>query len=388
MITRCLSLLSSSHILILSSLFTSGINFAIFVIYPTLIGTDALDAFIRNNYAGGFYLFGIASSVSIIATKIITTYNWQSLIRYLIFSFSAFLVLILFFYNYTFNINSILCVLSALFLHINGFMLAVLIRDNKITPCFYLQIVQPLFFLIGILLSFYFGYSWAYSYSLSVLIAFIAFLYFFNLSRIRVLLLSNRSNGSPRGLLSYQHLLLTLISSMSFPFFFQVELFFVGEFTPLALGEYTVLQKMYSSVSVALFSGVLVHLYAANKGQAMPLKKMLKLPLLTSFVVSCVAIFLNVLGKDLSLFTLLLTVITSYIFSIAMFASFAMSIKNAKMNICFMAISLSIYLLAFQFMVINSITEMLGLSLIFYSTYVFIYIYSTRYPKKDKQCQI
>jgi len=382
MITRWLSLLSASHVLILSSLFTSGVNFAIFVIYPTLIGTDALDAFIRNNYAGGFYLFGIASSVSIIATKIISTYNWQSLIRYLIFSFSAFLAVILFFYNYTFNTNSILCVLSAFFLHLNGFMLAVLIRENKITPCFYLQIIQPLFFLVGISLSIDFDYSWVYSYSLSVLIAFIVFLYFFNLNRVRVLLLSNCSNGSARGLLSYQHLLLTLISSMSFPLFFQVELFFVGEFTTLALGEYTVLQKMYSSVSVALFSGVLVHLYGTSGGQIMPFKKMLKLPLLTSFVVSCVAIFLNLLGKDLSLLTLLLTVITSYIFSIAMFASFAMSIKNAKVNIYFMAISLSLYLFVFQFVVVSSIAEMLGLSLIFYSTYVFIFLLHKQIPQK------
>ncbi|MDR8524421.1 hypothetical protein [Shewanella fidelis] len=334
-----------------------------------------MDLFIRSNYAGGFYLFGIASSVSIIATKIISSYNWQSLQRYLIFSFVAFIILILTLYDYAFSISALLCIFAALLLHLNGFMLAVLIRDEKIQACFFLQLVQPAVFLTGILLSTWLGYDWAYPYFLSTFIAFFAFIFCSNFNRIYNLLNSKGNAEFSRGLLSYSGLFLTLISSMSFPLFFQLELFFVGELTSLSLGKYTVLQKMYSSVSVALFGGVLVHLYGKDKSGILPLKKVLTLPLITSFVVSCVAIILSFLGDGLSSSTLLLTIFTSYVFSIAMFVTFAMSINNAKVNIYLMVISFLIYLVVFQLLIVDNITIMLGVSLVFYISYILMFVF-------------
>ena len=382
MFKKASSLLAPEHLLVLSSLFTSGINFIIYVIYPSLMGAGSLDLFIRDNYAGGFYLFGIASSVSIVTTKLISYHDIKSVTKYAQISTLIGGCVLLSLYQYIQSITALSCILAAVLLHANGFMLAVLIRLKKIRICATLQVVQPFLFLSGILLAISFELMWAYCYLISVAVAFVIFL--------RVLskgdfydLFSNKIVR--RTTISLRSLLMLIVASMSFPLFFQLELFFVGEFTKVSLGEYTILQKMYSSVSVALFSGLLVYMYGESK-QGFQWRKIFTLPLLSAFVVCCLAIVLSFLGKGVDIHLLFVTVITSYIFSVAMFITFAMNVDNATLNIKLLFVAMLVYSIMLFSIDIESALQMLLISLSFYGTYILLYYYVISSRRKASEC--
>jgi hypothetical protein len=240
--------------------------------------------------------------------------------------------------------------------------------------CAMIQIIQPFIFLGGILIATYYELVWAYFYLVSVALAFVIFLRIYLRDNIYNLF---TNNSVKKTTINFQSLFILVLASMSFPVFFQLELFIVGEFTKFNLGEYTIVQKMYSSVSVALFSGLLVYMYGESK-QGFNWKNICTLPLLSAFVVCCLAIVLAFLGKDLDKSLLVVTVIVSYVFSVAMFITFAMNIDNTVLNIKLLFISMSVYLLAIVFINIESQLQMLLTSLYFYGSYIFLYVVNSR----------
>lgn len=356
------------HLLVLSSLFTSGINFIIYVIYPTLMGANSLELFVRDNYAGGFYLFGLASSVSVVTTRLISFHDMKSVSKYVQLSMLIGGLTFLVLHQYIQTITALSCILAAVILHANGFMLALLIRLKKIRACAILQVVQPFIFFVGIMLASNYEVTWAYFYLLSVVIAFIFF----------YKLISNKeycdlfAKNTARTTISFSNLLKLIFACMSFPFFFQLELFFVGEFTSLSLGQYTIIQKMYSSVSVAMFSGLLVYMYGESE-QGFHWRKILILPLLSASVVCCLAIFLNFFEGFVDFHLLIVTIITSYVFSVAMFISFAMNVNNTMLNIKLLFFSILVYLFLLLSVQIDSAYQMLLISLSFYGIYIIFY---------------
>lgn len=347
-----------------------------------MIGADSLDLFVRDNYAGGFYLFGIASSVSIVTTKLVSYHDIKSIAKYAQFSALIGGCVLLSLYQYIQSVTALSCILAAVLLHANGFMLAILIRLKRIRICAILQVLQPFLFLGGILLADRFDLMWAYCYLASVVVAFVIFLRVLSKGDFYNLFTNETVN---RTTISLRSLLMLIVASMSFPLFFQLELFFVGEFTKVNLGEYTILQKMYSSVSVALFSGLLVYMYGESK-QGFQWRKIFTLPLLSAFVVCCLEVVLSLLGKGVDIQLLIVTVITSYIFSVAMFITFAMNIDNAKLNIKLLFFAMLVYTVMLFNIRTESALQMLLLSLFFYGTYILLYYYVISRRRAASEC--
>lgn len=370
MFKKSLLYLAPEHLLVLSSLFTSGINFIIYVIYPFLTGASSLEMFIRDNYAGGFYLFGLASSVSVVTTRLISFHDKKSVIRYAQLSILAGVIILLFLHQYIMTLTALSCILAAVILHINGFILTFLIRLKKIRACAILQIVQPLIFLVGIVLASNYEIMWSYFYLISVVIAFLFFLRLMSKYECCNLFSENVS----RTTISFRSLLKLIFACMSFPLFFQLELFFVGEFTSINLGQYTIIQKMYSSVSVAMFGGLLVYMYDETK-QGFHWRKILTLPLISASLVFFLAIFLNSIEKFFNVHLFFVTIITSYIFSVAMFISFAMNVTNVSLNLKLLFFSVLIYSFVLFNSEIHSVYQMLLVTLLFYGVYVFLYCF-------------
>ncbi|PMH10117.1 hypothetical protein [Vibrio splendidus] len=380
-----LGAITNRNLLILSSLITSGVNFLIFVIGPTFYGFQELSVFVRNNYVGGIYLFSVASSISIVSSVLLSRKNIAALTLYIKSCVLIFAVFFLFLVYFNFDrsfVNSIICLLSALILHILGFYVASLIYKESIAVCFCLQISQPLLFFSGILL-FSPHVDWAKIYFASTLLTLILFSIKLDFGWIKKRFTNNKET------MTFTELAMIIISSMSFSLFFQFEQIFVGEFTSIDLGHFVSIQRLYTSVSVALFGTMLTYLYKNRVGDSdkeLPrIFGLIHYPLLSVFAVTALMIGMNLLAlSDYTLNQVILVSSVSYLFGLSMFISFFMSIDHPLLNIGIMLSSSLIYGLIASVSKISTIQDVCIMTTIFFGVYLAGYTLIREFFNKGK----
>ena len=378
---------SKNLILAIGAALASGFNFYSFVFLPTLVGTGNLEEFVRENYLGGLYLFGIGSSIAPFGAYVFLSGQGKALFRYAIISVSCFSLLCLGGISLLNTSMSLVCLGAALCMHLAGFLLASLIRQEKILAASVLQVLQPMLF-AGLVTLYEFGYSselnWPYSYSLSCffLIFFIAFFVDWNW------LIDSLSKSTPVQI-SYSSIITRILMSASFPLFFQLELILVGNFSSINLGDYAVVQKLYASVAISLFGSVGLRLVmnrgsSLKDGELLVSSKIICMALIVLCAVLLVGFSLVFMGKSHKPTAGLVvgSAIVSAIYTVASFISLLANTFQPYLAVRSLFFSLSLYLVAFYLVVPQNSIDLLILAgfafLVYIISYQFIFLKNER----------
>ena len=324
---------SKSLMLALGSALASGFNFYSFVFLPALSGVGNLEEFVRDNYLGGLYLFGIASSVAPFSIYIFARGKSLALQRYSALSLMG-LILIGIAGIGVANVPwSYACLAAAFCMHGAGLFLAGLIQQERIILASGLQIIQPALF-AGLLslhaLGFLSGLNWTLLYSLSCFACLISFTAFADWKWLATTL-KEASTEYP----NWPSILARVMLSGSFPLFFQLELILAGNFSHANLGEYAMVQKLYASVSIALFSTVGMRMVIASPtGNGILLnKKVILMALSCTIFVFLIGSGIYILGKShgVSMKLIFFSSIVAFFYTLSSFLGLAMNSGNPRL---------------------------------------------------------
>lgn len=112
---------SKSLMLAVGAALASGFNFYSFVFLPTLVGTANLDEFIRANYLGGLYLFGVGSSIGSFSVYVFAHGKGNALFRYATISLVGLGLLGLGAVSLLDTLMSVVCLGAAFCMQVAGF---------------------------------------------------------------------------------------------------------------------------------------------------------------------------------------------------------------------------------------------------------------------------
>jgi hypothetical protein len=363
--------------LIWGATIASLFNFYSFILLPTFVGTESLGDFIRDNYLGGFYLFGIAASVSPLSIFILTEGKFLSFQRYL--TISIFCLFAIGGGGFWLDVGSgslRFALLAAAFgMHSLGFFLASMIRQERFLGALVLQAAQPVIF--GILLTINevgelrFA-SWSVLYVLSVIFPLTISPFFIDRQWIFSTLGDKPMVGS-----NWSSIIFRMVLAVSFSFFFQVELIIGGLYSPLNLGDFGLVQRLYSSISISIFGAIGVRLIfqqlELGKGKVITVNfTMLTLAVIVSFAVLGVGYSLLLFNSfsSLTLNVVALCAIASFLFTIANFLSLSLVSFKPTYALISQFISFFIYFVLFYFVAPKGIQSFLALSCIYFFTYI------------------
>lgn len=258
-------LASRSWVLVLGSALASGLNFYSFLILPALTGVSGLEQFVRDNYLGGLYLFGIGSSIAPFSVFVFAGGRRHALARYGLLAALAFGVIGLGGHRLARWPWSYLCMLGAACMHAAGFFLAALMRQGHIRTAALLQTAQPAGFAALVSIERFGssgGRSWAVLYVLSCVAGLAAFIATSDRRAI-----ADALRGAPSERVDWYGIVTRVALSVSFPLFFQLELILGGNLSGVNVGVYSMLQKLYSSIATSLFGSLGVLMLMRGGGQ-------------------------------------------------------------------------------------------------------------------------
>lgn len=367
---------SSSFLLSIGAVFASALNLYSFVILPSFVGAGNLEYFIRDNYLGGLYLFGIGSSIASSSIYIFNLGKNQALLQYATISLISFF-LIGFGGIYLANIpESYICLVAALGMHTAGFFLAAMIRQGRALAASIVQIIQPMIF-SGLLSLREFGFlselNWTYLYAFSCLFFIIIVVAWTDWKWLSQYLIEPSSSNT-----SWFSTLGRIALSASFPLFFQLELILVGHHTSAILGDYAVLQKLYASVSISIFGFAGLRIAMINTDLQAGLGKLIKTKIF--FLAICVSVCVFFLGYSiffvgrLSILSIQLVVLSAFIAFLYTISSFLFLLMNSfKPQLTFKVFSLSlfVYMSTYYFVSPQKLIEFLMLAGVLFFSYIF-----------------
>jgi len=366
---------SKNFMLAVGAALASGFNFYSFVFLPTLAGTANLDEFVRANYLGGLYLFGVGSSISPFSAYVFTSGKGIALFRYLMISLVGLVFVALGGVSFLNTTESIFCLGAALCMQIAGFFLASLIRQERVLAASVLQILQPMLFAGLLTLHEFTGYSdlnWPLSYSLSCFIFVVVIAVFGDWNW-----LSENLTGPALTVTSWRSILVRIILSASFPLFFQFELILIGKFSFINLGDYAMAQKLYASVVISIFGSVglrLVMVEAEFPKSRAPLVN--TTVFIMAFIVLCVVLLvgfgLSFFGKERGISSGLVVgcAIVSAIYTVASYVSLLATRFKPDLAAKALFFSLSLYSVAFYLMAPQNSLSALILSGFLFVAYI------------------
>ncbi len=239
---------------IVGPLIASLSNFCIFIIFPLAFDDSGMGSFIKSNYLGGLYLFGVASSTTPVTLLAFKQKNFTFIFVY--FFLSLLLIVLLPVFEYSFNLGisfglkTYICLFSALFLQYTSFVLAKLVILERARDILTLVIIQPLSFLIILLINIIFNFEidWAFIYFFSCM-ASVYFAQQLN-SDLRPIFFGYTS--SIKSVLA--KLIAVMIGGVGISLFLQIEQIFVGRVLYLDIEKFVIFQKIYSSIPIALLT--------------------------------------------------------------------------------------------------------------------------------------
>ena len=366
---------SKSLMLAVGAALASGFNFYSFVFLPTLVGTANLDEFVRANYLGGLYLFGVASSIGPFSAYVFTSGKGNALFRYATISLVGLCLVGLGGVSLINNLDIVACLGAALCMHIAGFFLASLIRQERVLAASALQILQPMLFAGLLTLHEFLGFyelNWPLYYSLSCFIFVVAIAVFGDWGWLTKTL----AKPTP-AVTSWRSILARIILCASFPLFFQFELILIGNFSLINLGDYAMAQKLYASVAISIFSSVglrLVMVEADFPESRAPLinTKILVMAFIVLCIVLLVGFSLSYFGKERGISSGLVAgcAIVSAIYTVASYVSLLATTFKPELAAKALLFSLSLYSVAFYLITPQNSLSALILSGFFFVAYI------------------
>lgn len=240
--------------LILGAVVASALNFYAFVIAPSLFAVSHLGQFVKDSYLSGFYMAIAVSSIMPFCVFMFRLGGQTALRRYVQISLITAVFISISGIGIARLPWSYMMVASALIMHVAGFYLGALIHQERTLLIAVLQSLQPFLFACFITLNQFVSDAsipWSGLYLLSATLAITMFVATARYHQIRSDIAAvQQSNVSTFAVLAI------ITATVSFPIFFHIELFLIGNFGSIALGEYAIVQKLYGSVATSLFGSV------------------------------------------------------------------------------------------------------------------------------------
>lgn len=365
---------SRGALLALGSAAASALNFYSFVLFPAWFGVGSLDAFARDNYLGGMYLAGVASSVAPIGIFVLSGGGRQALRRYAGLSAAGLVAVVLGGWSLASAPWSFACLVGAVCMHCAGFLLAALIYEGRAPVAAGLQVLQPAVFAALLTVTRFDDDSgadrWALLYLVSALCCVGSFAAFTRWYELGIALRPVRALPAP-----WRNLIVRIVLCVSFALFFQAELILCGQFTNIVLGKYTILQKLYSSISISIFGslGVLMLAKQAREpGSPILSRNVFLLGLFCVCAVMLVGTLVSLtdVSSSLNLPLIAASGATAFIFTVASFINLLMQTNHALRSLQSLLAALAIYLILFFIIRPSSALGMLVLAGCFFSSYV------------------
>lgn len=359
-------------VLTVGSAAASGCNFLSFVVLPSVFGTTDLQTFTQHNYLGGLYLFTIASSVGPLSVFILNEGSGKSLLRYSAISLAAFIAIGGGAFWLASFPSSYACLIAAVCMHCAGFLLALLIKENRLMLASILQTVQPASFSALILLNEYHLFAiheWAWAYLVSALICVVAFMATANKSKIMALVHERQRQVAP-----WQSISGRMLLCISFPLFFQLELILCGTLQTADLGTYAILQKLYSSIAISLFGslGIFMITHGPRKPSMGSMSTYI-IPAIASAVLvlaACGVVLLFGRQQVMTHAVVVEAMIVSMLFTVSNFLALQLTSQRPRSGVRVFAGALLVYLLFFIWQRPASAGGMLVAAGLFFSAYV------------------
>jgi hypothetical protein len=189
-------------------------------------------------------------------------------------------------------------------------------------------------------------------------------------------LIENLSKSTPV-VMSWRSVLVRIFMSASFPLFFQFELILVGNFSSINLGDYAVVQKLYASVAISLFSSVglrwcMSRVDFIKSGELLVSKRVIIMAFIVLGVVLLVGISLSSLGKEHrpSVGLVVGSAVVSAIYTVASFISLLATTFKPYLAAKALIFSLSVYAVAFYLIKPQSSMATLMMSGVLFLAYI------------------
>lgn len=351
----------------------SVLSFLSFVIFPSIWGTGPLRTFTEHNYAGGLYTFLFASSAMPMALYFDKSDETGLLAKYFAICLCGVLLLLPGVWLLGCSGWGYVCILAAVSIHLIGLSTAMLILENRILRAAVFQVVRPLLF-AGAL----FGAVALHSPIGNWVIPFTAAAAFVALAC--VIFNPELFRGAIRRLTfharDYRDILLRMVACLSFSLYFQVELIFCGKLTTLDVGVYAMIQKLYASISISLFSTLGVYLLAGYTNASRARRKRI-LALFTAFsVLSGCLVFTGGFaishlrnGHSITAAMIAAASVLSVVFTIANFVNLYMSTFSPGKSLASMSLALPVFLGAFFLFRPKTYTMLMAESAIYFASY-------------------
>jgi hypothetical protein len=329
----------------------SVLSFLSFVIFPSIWGTGPLRTFTEHNYVGGLYTFVIACSAMPIALYLDKSDDPGLMAKYFVISLCGVLLLLPAVWLLGCSGWGYVCILAAVSIHLIGLSTAMLILENRLLRAALFQVVRPLLF-AGALFAAVALHSpignWVIPYTATAAPVALACV-FFNPKLFRAGI--RRVAFHAR---EYRDILLRMVACLSFSLYFQVELIFCGKLTALDVGVYAMIQKLYSSISISLFSTLGVFLLAGYANADRTRRKRI-LALFTAFSIlsGCLvlaggfAISHLRSGHSITATMIAAASVLSVVFTIANFINLYMSTFSPGRGLASMSLAIVAFLGAF-----------------------------------------
>ncbi len=343
---------SKSLILALGSILTAGINFYSLVILPAYGEIHSLGSFVRHNYLGGLYLYGVVSSVGVLGVYILSVGKFVALYRYILASLAIIFLICTAGAGMAEIPWSYICLVATIFLHIIGLLQIVLIRQGKAVLACISLMLQPMAFALFATIQ-YFGwinrFEWSLFYLISCLISFLFYFACADWSWIR-----KSIAGKPVEFANWGSIISRMLLSISFPLFFQLELILFGHFGTSDVGEYAIIQKMYSSISISIFSsvGILIVGEGVSKGGYYFLllnKKIFFVGFVSALCVLPLGLIISSVGKgmEIDFKTIFVSSLLAFMLSVCSFVNLGLSIRRPFLALGLLIGSFIFYLISF-----------------------------------------
>lgn len=365
----------------LGTLLASALNFFSFVIFPSIFSLDQFTSFVEHSYLSGFYMAIVVSSVAPISIFTLRNREFGEFKKYVLLSVALALSISLAGSGFAFFPWSYVMVAAAILMHISGAYLGAMIFQERHIAIMCLQVVQPAS-LAGLIVANQFAFDasvpWSLLYLISACGAVAMHLFFANHRQIASQLYSSETKGS-----SEHYVLPRVLANLSFPLFFHMELFIIGNFSALPIGEYAVIQKLYMSVSTSIFGVAGVLLLKRDIAEISTFRTNIPRGV---FIIGAVAsICVITLGFLLYLFSPGISLpfkyfiygsAMSFIYVICSYCNMKLSLLGPLKAIQFILASLLVYILVFWFISPKSFTQFLLLGALFFATFLTLYTLS------------
>ncbi len=285
---------------------------------------------------------------------------------------------------------SYLCLLGAICIHISVFFSAFLIQEEKFIRVVAAQSVQPMLFAFAVTLELVHlipTYDWSYVYFFSGAVSLGVYLLVANHSKIKQTL-----TVAPAGSIKWTSIVLRIACCVSFPIFFQLELVLCGRFSSADVGIYSMVQKLYASIPIALSGSIAVHWLAKHMKSGIQAKicldfESLQLAVICSLCVPLIGFSVLLLargGRGLTPELILLSAGTAFLFTSSTLANLRLIALRPLIGFRVFGISLAVYILLFTICRPKTNVGFLILAATFFAAFLLLSLFEDRSQIRNK----